>query len=51
MKKSFPRFRTPDYAKQLSHFTKTEADLLLNLIQLDPARRYNARQALFHPYF
>lgn len=50
-KKSFPKFRTPDYKLLLPEFEPLELDLLLRMLTLDPKKRPSAADLLLHQYF
>lgn len=43
--------RTSQFRYRFAHFPKDGLDLVENLLQLDPAKRFTAEEALDHPYF
>jgi len=50
-KTTFPKFKPADPKKYFKNFDDVGLDLLMQMINLDPAKRISAKQALKHPYF
>jgi cyclin-dependent kinase 2 len=50
-KNTFPKFRKKSPQEKFKKLNGNALDLVLRLIELDPARRISAVEALSHPYF
>ncbi|CDO57706.1 hypothetical protein DV495_004626 [Geotrichum candidum] len=50
-KSTFPQWSRKDIRRHISGIDEYGADLLLNLLNYDPALRISAKRSLLHPYF
>ena len=50
-KPTFPKFKGVIPETHFKNFDKNGLDLVMRLLQLDPARRISMKEALKHPYF
>jgi serine/threonine protein kinase len=50
-RRNMPSFRPQDVSQWAGHIDETGRDLLLRMLEYDPAKRISAADALRHPYF